>query len=64
MGLWLGQRHYYYLPKVAGDQLFQGALVPERAGTPVRNQPHAKGSSENTLSKSSFFLTFMIFIVF
>lgn len=37
---------------------------PKGAGTPVRNQPHAKGSSEDTLSKSSFFLTFMIFIAF
>lgn len=65
-GSWAGarDRHYSYLPKTAGDQLFQGALVPKRAGTPVRNQPLAKGSSQDTLSKSSFSLTFMIFIAF
>lgn len=63
---WAGgrDRHSSYLPKTAGGQLFQGALVPKRAGTPVRNQPLAKGSSQDTLSKSSFSLTFMIFIAF
>lgn len=63
---WAGGRgrHDSYLPKTAGDQLFQGALVPKRAGTPVRNQPLAKGSSQDTLSKSSFSLTFMIVIAF
>lgn len=63
---WAGGRgrHSSYLPKTAGDQLFQGALVPKRAGTLVRNQPHAKASSQDTLSKSSFSLTFMIVIAF
>lgn len=34
VNLGLGQRHGYYLPKMAEGEPIKGTLVPKRAGTP------------------------------